>query len=224
MITLQVSSPWNVNTPVLFRFLDNTFVEQFFNDGSLRLSSFQNFKKHTDEQRLDKNEGQTFFVHRTSQNGGQTLEALAEHGRDAYVLCGAMRFEKNLMTSFGCNSYIRINDTTKFGMAISRHIPGFVAGMEGACLYQENKIIEKDLGYIDLNALKTESGAVDMSKMSSIINQKMRHYPYFLKDKFYSPQLEYRLLWIVNSQIDDYIDIKVPEATQFCSRPSELTE
>jgi hypothetical protein len=224
MIALQISSPWNVCTPTLFRFLEKQFVDQFFQDGTLRLSTFDKFKKHEDEQRLGKQEGKITFVHRTSQRGGQTLEAFAAHGQNAYVLCGAMRFENELMDAFNCDSYIRINDPTKFGMAISKHLPGFIAGFEGPCLYQANKIIEKDLGYIDLNSFKTQTGQVDMNKLQSFINHHMSFYPYFLKDKSYSHQMEYRLLWLTSSETNDYIDIKAPEAIQFCSMPSNLTE
>ena len=224
MITLQISSPWNVCTPVLFRFIEKQYVDAFFDDGTLRLSTFNKFKNHHDEQRLDKQEGQTFFVHRTNQQGGQTLEALAQHGQNAYVLCGATRFEKELMKSFDCDSYIRINDPTKFSMAISKHIPGFVAGFEGACLYQSNKIIEKDLGYIDLNKFKNNSGQVDINMLNSFINHHMSFYPFFLKDTSYAHQLEYRLLWLSNAEMNEHIDIKVPEAIQFCTQPNQLTE
>jgi hypothetical protein len=134
----------------MYTFLDTKFVDQFFDEGSLRLSSFSRFKKHEDEQRLDAKEGEALFVHRTSHMGGQSLSARAQHGSNAYVLCATIRYEKELMEAFGCNSYLRINNPTQFGIAISRHIPGFVGGLEGNCLYQENKIIERDLGYIDL--------------------------------------------------------------------------
>ena len=224
MITLKITSPWNVCTPTLFRFLEKQFVDQFFQEGTLRLSTFDRFKKHKDEQRLDKQEGRISFVHRTSQRGGQTIEAFAEEGQSAYVLCASMRFEKELMDTFGCDSYIRINDTTNFGMVISKHIPGFTAGFEGLCLYQDTKIIEKDLGYIELDSFKSQTGPMYSNKLQAFIRQQMSYYPYFLKDKSYSHQLEYRLIWLTNSKTNDFLDIKAPEAVQFCTRPSGLTE
>ena len=59
---------WKVCTPVTFRLLDSKHVDSFFIDGSLRLSSFSRFHKHSDEQRLDRGEGRTFFVHKTNKN------------------------------------------------------------------------------------------------------------------------------------------------------------
>jgi len=224
MITLNINSPWNVCTPTLFRFMEREFVDQFFHDGSLRISSFKQFREHKDEQRLDKFEGDTYCALTSSQNGGQTIEAKVRHGKNAYVLCAAMRFDKELMKSFEQDSYIRINDPTKFGMVISRHVPGFVAGYEGPCLYQENKIINKDIDYIGLDAFRSSTGQIDMSRVNSFIDREMDFIPYFLKERSYAHQIEYRMLWLTNSDIEDFMDIKVPEAVQFCTRPKSLTE
>jgi len=128
------------------------------------------------------------------------------------------------MENFDCDSYIRINDPTKFSMAISKHIPGFVAGFEGPCLYQSNKIIEKDLGYVDLNKFRNNSGQVDRNMVNSFVSHHMSFYPFFLKDTCYAHQLEYRLLWLSNAEINEHIEIKVPEAIQFCTKPNKLTE
>jgi hypothetical protein len=111
--------PWNICTPVLYRFLESQYVDSFFQDGSIRLSSFERFAKHEDEQRLEVREGETFFISRTTQGGGQTMTVWATVGINAYVLSTAMRFDKNLMESFGCDSYFRIEDSTKFGIAVS---------------------------------------------------------------------------------------------------------
>lgn len=226
MIKLQIGTDWNICTPNLFRFLEQEHVDSFFDDGSLRISSFSQFHKHENEQRLDKGEGRTFFVHRTNQGGGQTINCWATHGTRAYILCAAMRFDDDLMKSFGCSSYFRITDTTKFGIAVARHIPGLIAGFEGPCLYQEKKIVEQDLGYINIDDFKDEKtgGKISMPALNDFLVSKMEHDPLFLKDKSFSHQVEYRYVWIVRNRESDFIDIKVPEAIQFCERPNELTE
>jgi hypothetical protein len=224
MIKLPIVTDWNICTPNLFRFIDSEYVDSFFKEGSLRLSSFSQFHKHKDEQRLDKNEGRTMFVHRTNQGGGQTITAWATHGVLAYVLCAAMRYDKNLMESFGCNSYFRISNSTNFGMAIARQIPGLVAAFEGPCLYQDKKIIEQDLGYIDINQFKNPQGQIRKEVLNDFIVSMMAHYPLFLKEKSFAHQVEYRYVWIVKNKESDFLDIKVPEALQFCEKPNELTE
>jgi hypothetical protein len=220
----KIENMWNVCSPTLFRFLEKDFADAFFTDGSLRLSSFARFKKHSDEQRLDINEGKTFFVHRTEEGGGQTITAWATHGLNSYVLSTAMRFDHELMEAFECDSYIRINNPTKFGMAIAQKIPGLISAFEGPCLYQSKKIIEKDLGYIDPKNFKAPNNEDLDKRLTNYILQKMEHYPLFLKEKSYSHQMEYRFVWIIEGPTYDYLDIKVPEAIQFCSKPSELSE
>ena len=114
MITIPITYPWHVCTPTLFRYLPSRFVDAFFEDGSLRISSFATFRRHTDEQRLDKKEGETHFVAQTHQGGGQTLIAKSFHGKNACVLSATMRHDRKLMEAFECDSYIRIDNPTEF--------------------------------------------------------------------------------------------------------------
>jgi hypothetical protein len=218
--------PWVVTTPTLFRYLPSKHVDEFFNDGSLRLSSFSMFKQHEDEQRLDKKEGETLFVHRTQEGGGQTIAAKAYHGLNAYALSASIQCDKTLMTTFGCDSYIRINDPTGFGHCVSNHLPDYIGGAEGLCLYQDNKIIERDLGYVDpLPYLYPNNTRKRREKLiSKFVNDQMGHFPFFLKDRFFSHQFEYRLVWVTSGQVSGYLDLKVPEAIRYCSRPNAITE
>lgn len=227
MITIQISSPWHICTPTLFRYLPATYVGAFFNDGSLRLSSFAVFKKHEDEQRFDDREGRTMFVHVTQQGGGQSLSAWGRHGLNAYVLCATMRHDEALMRNFGCDSYIRINDPTKFAVLLAKHVPGFLVGAEGPCLYQDKRIIERDLGYIDLDKLPRDPSdptKPDKRAIDRFINDQMQLYPFFLKPRPYANQVEYRLLWVSPAAAEGFLDIKVPEAIPLCSRPNSLTD
>lgn len=225
-IKLPLVTDWNICTPTLFRFLESRYVDQFFIDGTLRLSSFSQFHKHQDEQRLDVREGKTMFVHRTSQGGGQTIEAWTTHGLNAYVLSTTMRYDEELLKAFHCNSYIRINDSTNFGMAIARQVPSLIAAFEGPCLYQDKKIIEKDLGFVDMNQFRDSKNPASVRKdlLNSFIVSQMQHLPLFLKDKSYAHQTEYRFVWITREGASDYLDIKVPDAIGLCDKPNALTQ
>jgi hypothetical protein len=217
--------PWFICTPTLFRYLPSRYVDAFFEDGSLRLSSFAEFKRHKDEERLDPKEGEVSFFHTTEERGGQTLFARMNHGHDAYVVSAAMRHDKELMRSFGCDSYIRINDPTQFGTLVAQHIPGFRAGAEGPCLYQGMKIMQRDLGYLDSARLSDPKNPdqEDEKVVERLVNEQTKHYPLFMKDQRYAHQVEYRLLWITFSDVEGFLDIKVPEAIPLCSRPDPLT-
>jgi hypothetical protein len=52
----------------------------------------------------------------------------------------------------------------------------------------------------------------------------MKHFSYFLKPKEFAYQVEYRLLWLTDYTVDEYIDIKVPEAAQYCDKPNKITQ
>lgn len=217
MIKIPFTTEWNVHTPTVYRYLEAEFVEAFFADGTLRLSSFERFSKHEDEQRLDAAEGEYTFVHLTQDQGGQTIYANGRITMNAFVLCATMYHSKSLMDAFKCTSYIRINDTTKFAAAVAKRLPGLRRGFEGPCLYQSKKTIQRDLGYLDPAQIKSKQDA------ERIVHNAMEQFPLFLKDATFLHQSEYRFLWDVFSH-SEYIDLKVPEARQFCSEPNSLIE
>lgn len=211
--------------PPLYRYLPKTYVEAFFTDGSLRLSSFRSFHQHSDEQRLDVWEGFSTFFHATADNGGQTIMARIIHGRDCYVLSASAIHDEDLEGAFDCDSYIQINDSTNFGMAVARHIPGIRAGIEGPCFYQQQRMFIRDLGgYVDLKTLAKDGleQEIDPQKLKEFVTARAAHWPLFLKDMAYSHQAEYRFVWKATSDTSEFLDIEVPEAREFCSPPSSL--
>jgi hypothetical protein len=56
-INVQFGRNWTMLRPTLYRFLESKYVDAFFQEGSLRLSSFERFAQHPDEQRKDAGEG-----------------------------------------------------------------------------------------------------------------------------------------------------------------------
>lgn len=222
-----VLGEWHICTPCLYRFLNKEYVDAFFKDGTLRISSFAQFSKHKDEQRLDCHEGEVHFVEQTKEFGGQTVEIFSKHGGNAYVLSSSMRFDKKLADSFECNSYIKITDTTAFGITIAKHIQNLIAAYEGPCNYQVMKIMAKETNGPPkhIEHYKNDEGLVDVDKLiKSTTSRHAAHAPFFLKDARYSNQVEYRFVWLVNEQVEEPIFIKAPEAVQFCERPNKLTE
>jgi hypothetical protein len=269
MIQLPFTTPfrlspavWFVCPTTIYRFLPSAFVDAFFADGSLRLSSFQRFHQHEDEQRLDQRDGKTSFaIHiYNGTDRGHTLTGTFSHADEpnAFILCASTR--DDLGAAFGCDSYIRIDDPTAFGQAVARRIPHVAAGTEGFCIYQDRKIIERMVGQMNAEDLlsnvaggenssgSTESinrnpligdptleserklinpasggASVEINAQGKrVIRQALGHVPFFLKDKSFADQSEYRLGWMVSQPrpVPPYIDIKVPEAIRFCSKPN----
>jgi hypothetical protein len=225
VLTLHLPIPWRVCTPTVYRFLDSQHVDEFFADGTLQLSSFDHFRKHPDEQRIDPMEGKLWFFSRNREGNGQTVGARARCGGSAYVLCGMTRHDRQSGSQFG-NSYIRINHPTEFGCAVANAIPGVIDGMEGFCLYQERRVIERDLGVLDLSSSVVDGkpNRAWFDRVGRAATEAMGHLPYFLKEVSFAPQLEYRFVWLTNQAVTGTIKVRVPEARRFCSQPNALME
>ena len=223
-ISVQFGREWRIRRPVIYRYLDKQYVDAFFETGSLRISSFSAFAKHKDEARQDSHEGHGIVMHRNSEGQGQTMMAAIAQGHNAYVLCGAMNYRVDLANSFNADSGFRINDSLGFGEAISKYLPGFYMGMEGACLYLANRTVQRDMGPIDLDSMKVtpEGKELDMGKMFQNVFAAAGDDLFFIKSDIYAQQNEYRLLWLSPRDVTGHIDIVCPEARQFCTRFEDM--
>lgn len=223
-ISVQFGSEWKIRRPYLYRYLEKQFVNAFFETGALRLSSFEAFSKHKDEQRLDGSEGRGIVSHTNSEGSGQTMMAVIGQGHRAYVLCAATIYSPDIAQDFATNSGFRINDILGFSNAIARHIPGFNAGSEGSCHYLPKRVLDRDMGLVDIEAMRVSPGSknLDMGKMMQAVFGMAGDDLLFLKHIRYAHQNEYRLLWNTSRDIDTHIDIQCPEARQFCTRFEDL--
>lgn len=216
--------PWSLRRPYLYRYLEKPYVDQFFKDGSIRLSSFNRFAGHADEHRADPEEGFCHVTHTNSEGTGQTIIAAMSFGRRAFVLCGSTHFDEGLKSTFECDSGFRINDTTKFAECVAFHIPGFSGGIEGPCHYLPVRSVTRDLGPQDLERFKSSTGGRPSPELLGFMNQVAGAESLFIKHKSYASQSEYRLLWLAREDTPEYIDIKCPEARAFCTRFEDLRD
>lgn len=223
-IPVTFARPWRIRRPYLYRYLEKEHVNRFFNEGILRISSFAAFGKHPDEERMDDKEGSGVVMHTNSEGTGQTIMARIDQGSNAYILCGATAFSEELKDAFARDSGFRINDTTSFADAVAHHIPGFRGGVEGSCLYLDNRTVSRNLGHIDLDQFKSQpnSSNLDMGKLGGLLQTIADDDLCFTKPLKYAHQNEYRLIWFVPANVAGHIDIRCPEAANFCTRFEEL--
>jgi hypothetical protein len=233
-LNVDHNSRWNALTPPVFRFMQQKYVDVFFDHGRLRLSSITRFEQHQDEQRGDTSEGWGFIAVIGKAN---TLTSVMRTGEDFYVLCGSANLTKGLCAAFGdCDAAMVIDAPLLFAQAIERHIPQFVRGFVGPTVYREGRYMHK---FRDLTAFDKISKKYNLKKLpgSATIDEYRAHFaslpadyqdefkaqvysiePLFLKNSKYSDQAEYRFLWQSSAQMDPYLDITAPEAVQFCRR------
>jgi hypothetical protein len=218
VITIPVQRPWNVKTPTVIRYLDTEHVDAFFETGELQLSSFAKFAKHRDEQRSDRSEGTNIITCATED--GKTLFAVTKHGFDSYILCGSTIESPQLQRQFGYTSYFRILDTTSFGVAVASVIPGFKGGIEALCIYQDERIIEKQAPSFTENVadLDKKGEPIEMNTLFSYISNAAGMDVVLVKHNKYSQQSEYRFIWATNAELGETLTVHAPNARRFCER------
>ncbi len=205
--------------PMVFRYLEEKWVDDFFKNGHIRLSSFNKFHKHTDEQRGDKNEGSNNIVGLTGDN--KTMFARTSHGSDAFVLSTSLMLNEEIYEDFEVDCCFVIERPFEFMNVISKHIPEFKGINFGPCLYKPDRTIQRNSPNLTLDSLKSDDNPnnMDMGKMFNAINNIGGSEVLFSKTNEYSHQHEYRFLWhSFMEKMPDHIDLIVPEAREFCRK------
>lgn len=213
-MNLAFAKPWTLRFPTLTRHMHPEFIDAFFRDGSLRLSSFESFRKHPDEARRDAQEGLVAMIINTPT--GQ-FNILGANGQEAYILCTSTIESLKPVELHGNASAFRILDGIKFADAISRQIPGFVGGVEGLCTYRHNTMITKS----DPRPIAPPTNAENAEEWFHEQNHhtgKLVVDAYFMKHISFAQESEYRFIWFAEGSRRDFIDIKCPAAIPFCER------
>jgi hypothetical protein len=205
--------------------MDKLHVDEFFDTGRLRLSSFKHFAQLPDEAGRDKNEGKHPFWVSSTQG---SIWAFGMWGRkDAYVLCSSRKADAPLQ-KFGNAAFI-ITDPTAFGLAIARKLKTFKAGMEGSCSYDTNVFSpegkEENVFWVDAGdhspLVHTNNGANSVIDAEASFRNASRHLNgamFFHKHSRYRDELEYRWLWFIRDEAEEFTFVNIPEALQWCER------
>jgi hypothetical protein len=215
MITLQQFTNWHIRPLRTFRFLEKQHVDDFFNNGKLRLSSFSKFRQHKDEIRGDDREGSGWYLanYHSETGRGQSFGAKLSTGINAYIICTSQINNKDAFIDCHYDSGFLIKDIFSFAIEISRAIPFFRAGMQGQCFYVDDPTIHIDLGKFDIDSLSPEERQIKQNEFDE--KRKQDTDIFFMKLLKHKDQEEYRILWFAD-KADDYIDILCPNALQFC--------
>lgn len=201
---------WGVRTPPVIRVMESIYVEAFFKSGALRISSFEFFRKHSDERRRDGEEGTAVMEIKSQES---TMSAVALNGQEAYVLC-ASTVEPELTAD---QDGLIIDDTIAFSAAVSRFLPGFMGGTEGLCTYRSNTLYKA----FDSHEFGPPADGEDPEKWAEqqerIAGLHMQN-KFFIKHSRFSHESEYRMIWFCSGKPKDYIDIECADAIRFCRR------
>lgn len=146
-------------TPAVYRYEDEQWIDQFFDTGSLRLSTFTKFSQYQDEIRGDSSEGSGVCYGETPN--GQSVMVAQTQGISALVLCCTHYLDAELQRSFGRDSAFQITNTVGFAHEISRQLVGFRHGLEGSCIYRSSRSIARSIEF-DFEKYKLPDGNISM--------------------------------------------------------------
>lgn len=209
-------------SPMVYRFLDEKYIDDFFNDGSLMLSTYERCKKLEDEKRRDEQEGENTIV---KTEGTFKVVIKAGIGYNPLLLCTSLYqtdVTREITTSKFC---LEIKEPQKFAEAVAQELVRLghyvIDTYIGPCCYS-NKTIEGygDSASIELFLKESErSKTINPEFFNQIIGEVAGQHMYFNKPLKFVHENEYRFIWIVNYDPKDKpVFIKVPEATKYCRK------
>lgn len=136
-ISLQTGRPIDIYLPNIYRYMNNEYVDIFFSEGKLRLSSFKKFHEYPDEIRGDKNEGKGGIT--GIGNSGFQFHVMSDVGKEAYILCGSLLESQEMKRNFECDGCFRVVRPIEFSVAISNALTGFAKSFQGFCNYRSTR-------------------------------------------------------------------------------------
>ena len=219
MITTQIAKQYHFLLPSVYRYMDKKYINEFFETGRLRLSSFNTYEKYEDQVKGDKGEGMN-IAFATSKKDNKTMVAVVRVGSNAYSLCASLIHSKGLMKKFDCDGVFRIKDSQSFGLAIANKVMGFVEGLQGHCIYVNERRTNKEIKNLSFDEMKIspDKKELEMGKLFQKVNEINSIDSFFMKPKKYQYQSEYRFIWLVQGNKNDYLEIECKEAIQFCEK------
>ena len=226
MITLQNQRPIHVKLPRVYRYMHEEYIDQFFEEGVLRISSFEKFRNYPDEIRGDKSEGNGGIIAKSPDEDFQFIIA-TQVGENGYMLSTSLEESKDLQKKFETDSYFIINDPLNFSVAVSNSLVGIAQTFIGYCNYQPTRIIQKEIPQLSIKDFSDENGIFTLGgpTMAKRTNQLVGNGIdlMFLKEIKHQYQAEFRFIWTINTkfiEMSKEIDIQCKEAVQYCERRS----
>jgi len=212
-ITFQTGKNITVRFPVLYKYLEQEYIDEFFSGGKLRISSFKKFQSYDDEIRGDKNEGSGMVLR--NENGSH-VGVYAFSGLNEYLLSTSLILSDVLKEKF-CKSYFQIHDPLAFSIAVSNALVGCIEAKMGFCDYLETRSIFRSDGVENTDP---EKKATPTQEHFNKVMQDTRELM-FVKSIEYQYQAEYRFVWSIDTrffELYDHVDIICKEAIQYCTK------
>jgi hypothetical protein len=233
-ISISAARIWELRIPSVIRYMNTNFLEDFFESGKIMLTTYERCRNHEDQIRRDTKEGRCSF---NLTHGNIGVSGIHTAGTHSYMLCGSIEESSDLMNHFCADNYLIINDIFGFSDAISRYIPGFVNGKFGSCVYKDDRLFDTQTkiptvpDHSRLLASAQNGNSENLEKEFHRMNnelydnvaKELADTAYFVKEKYFAEELEFRILWTTPYKTLEPLHIKCPEAIRFCTYGKPLS-
>jgi hypothetical protein len=202
--------------PFLYRYENKNYIDTFFENGDLFISSFHNYKKYEDNELGDTHEGSSMNIAKSDND--LNIISYVTAGMNEYSFCTSTILDESLLDTFSRNSVFRIKDPLNFILEITRSLQRVHQVMHGHCLYLEQRMLTKNVSEVNMDSLKAEEGGISFDKLMQVSNYVQGMDAYFLKQNKHQHQSEYRILWQTDREVKNGIVINCPEAIKYCEK------
>ncbi len=205
------------NTPVLYRFIEEKYVDSFMKTGKLKLTTFEKCKELKDSIRKDGKEGQSELF---GYDGDYKIQIGFGVGGDAIMLstslCSKYKNDKGVVYT----KFIEIFDVQGLLFAIAEQLnkSGYTVNqiLFGPCFYTI-KEFHKDVQSSVFREKMEKERVIDWDELSKLSNSIGGYDIYFQKPIDKRLENEFRLLWIVDDiKKDKDIFVTVPHPESYC--------
>jgi len=203
-------------TQSVYRYSDVQYIEEFFQTGRLKLSSF-NSNRIAELSRRDSQEGKQFY-RMYSKDRSAIVKLGTQPDVGFYTFCTSKEFNPGkFYGKFNANGCFEITDIQRFSYEIAKSLKDFILGVEGEVVYTDKRHIEVYLeNYPHSQDFNEETSIVDKVIILSDITAK-DHQLFFRKPIKYKSESEYRMVFRTLSREENlYIDC--PNAIKYCHK------
>jgi len=180
------------------------YVDSFFDKGTIQLGTIDYYRSLGHSEQGDKKEGSIVIVGRGENH---TTFAQITSGFNHYLFC-CYDGDPNpdVINSFDYDDYFIIENPMLFMAAIMNNLKA-KRGYRSKCVYKREKVLIGDV-----------PEGFNFNAISPRLNDMVTKAKYFIKTNEYEHQREYRFMWEFESDVQNPIIIRCPEAVKYCKR------
>ena len=207
----------------IFRLIPTQYIEDFYKDGSIRLTNIKKWRTDENKAIEDKKEG--YFNNRVidSETGATSILNNVDNPKNEilgnfYGMSFTMEVNLGTCVDFAFDGFW-INDIILFANVINEHILCHSGFFYNKCNYVEGGYYQRYDSFRE-NGMLSERGTLLIGNglFQMAINNQNDPNHLFTKDSYYSDQQEFRIIWETANNFGDYLYLKCPELRQLCYR------